>query len=748
MPQDGNNRKPNYFQFLLLLLIFLYVGYAVGGVGRSGMRISDVNGTADRILYHLKHPFQIPRTEITLQCMGLAAMGWMILFANHIANLRNYISGREYGSARWASTKEVNKKISNKKEQEKNKILSANVRMSVDDRKIMLNLNCLIIGGSGAGKTFFYLLPNAYQMYASYVFTDVKGELLRGLGGYLKEKGNYTIRVLNLIDMERSDHYNPFRYVHSEQDVIKLITNLIANTTKKNTTKGDPFWENAEIMLLQGIFLYVWMEYPKEGKAARFRGVMELLNMAEIPEEEGAQSELDLKMNLLDSKHPARIAYNKIRRGADDTVRSVIQSLNARLALLQNEQILNLLDDGEPHIEMKDIGMGVRGNTKKKTALFCIIPDNDTSYSFVIGLLYTQLFQELYYAADHASGGRLPIPVSFKLDEFANVPLPDGFCSLLSTMRGRGISCDIIIQNMAQIKELFKDQWETIPGNSDTLIYLGGNEASTHKYISEQLDKWTPDKRTTGENLGAHGSSSRNYDVFGRELMTPGEVRMLDNNKEIILIRGLPPVMDFKYQTADSKEFKEASKINGRDTGTPNHGGSVYLGSETSGADRSELATETLTSEQVEYYRQREKAGDPVRVTEMTAEQLLHLPLSGADITEEEISEFLKQKGLQESIRESLQQEAANEKAVQELKEDIRKSKNAENRKIQDPFILLQELIKKNDFDASQIREIEQGIEAGLEPEYIYEYASSGKDAAYMKATREFYQSLQKRMKQ
>jgi type IV secretion system protein VirD4 len=260
------------------------------------------------------------------------------------------------------------------------------------------------------------------------------------------------------------------------------------------------------------------------------------------------------------ANHPAVKQYNKCMRGAGDTVRSIIISANSRLAFLENKQVLRLLSKDE--LNLADIGIGVNGDGETKTALFCVIPDSDKSYNFIIGMLYTQIFQELYYQADFNCGGRLPIHVTFMLDEFANVALPDDYCSLLSTMRSREISSIIIIQNFAQLKALFKDTWETIPGNCDTFIYLGGNEQSTHKYVSELLGKGTIDKKSSGETKGRQGSSSRNYDVLGREIFTPDEVRKLDNKKCIIFIRGFDPVLDNKYipfkhpmfdQTADGK---------------------------------------------------------------------------------------------------------------------------------------------------------------------------------------------------
>ena len=404
--------------------------------------------------------------------------------------------------------------------------------------------------------------------------------------------------------------------IEKETDVVKLITNLISNTTPKGATPSDPFWEKAEGLFLQAIFYYVWLEVQPAKR--NFETVLKLLGEAEVTEK-GKASKLDVRMKFLEessplgANHPAVKQYNKCMRGAGDTVRSIIISANSRLAFLENKQVLRLLSKDE--LNLSDIGIGVNGDGETKTALFCVIPDSDKSYNFIIGMLYTQIFQELYYQADFNCGGRLPIHVTFMLDEFANVALPDDFCSLLSTMRSREISSIIIIQNFAQLKALFKDTWETIPGNCDTFIYLGGNEQSTHKYVSELLGKGTIDKKSSGETKGRQGSSSRNYDVLGRELFTPDEVRKLDNKKCIIFIRGFDPIMDNKFipfnhpmfnQTADGKGEPYVHQIRGADNliGPP---------------------FEILTDKAVKYYEKLKDKGENVYIDSLTYEQFMML---------------------------------------------------------------------------------------------------------------------------
>ena len=436
--------------------------------------------------------------------------------------------------------------------------------MNIDNRLTKYNNNILVIGGSGAKKTFGFVKPNILQLNTSFIITDPKGEILRSEGEMLKANG-YNVKVLNLIDMDSSDGYNPFDYIREANDIPILIGNIIGNTTPKNANTSDPFWEKSEGMFLQSLFYYVWLEEPK--KTRNIRTVMSLLRDAEIkPNDE--PSELDIKMEALKTEsqygadHPAYVMYKKSMGGATDTVRSIIISANARLAKLENDTVLRLFDHDD--VKLEELGIGENGDEQTKTALFCLIPDSDKTYNFIVGMLYTQAFQRLYKIADEEYGGELPIHVSFMLDEFANVALPDDFCSLISTMRSRSISSVIIIQNLAQLKALFKDTWETITGNCDTLVYLGGNEQSTHEYISKMLGKGTIDKRSSGESRGRQGSSSRNYDVMGRELMTPDEVGRLDRNTCIIKVAGQYPILDTKYNTPKHPKFKESADGKGK----------------------------------------------------------------------------------------------------------------------------------------------------------------------------------------
>ena len=426
--------------------------------------------------------------------------------------------------------------------QKQNKILTRHVRLGLDTHKHRRSLNVLVIGGSGAAKTRSYVKPNILEANTNYVITDPKMEVLTATGGWLKSQG-YDIRVLNLVNLEQSDGYNPFRYLRDEKDALRLVNNLIQATTPKNSHESDPFRTKAETALLQAIILMLFHEAPEYEQ--NFSMVMRVLEYAEVKEEdEEYVSPLDLLFQAMERDDPNSVAvhqYKVFKMAAGKTSKSILVSTAVRLAPFNLPQIQAITN----HDDMDLYTLG-----EKKVALYAVIPDNDNSFNFLVSLLYAQAFQALYYSADQIHHGALPHHVHFVLDEFSAMPLP-GFTRELATMRSRNISASTIIQNMAQIKELYKDSWETIPGNSDTILYLGGNEASTHKYISEALGKSTIDTKTHGQTKGKTGSWTTNFQISGRELLTPDEVRGLDNRYAILFIRGARPVMDLKYELMD-----------------------------------------------------------------------------------------------------------------------------------------------------------------------------------------------------
>lgn len=486
----------------------------------------------------MEHPFKIIWCDQSLKSILILIIIYIMGIGIFYATKKNYRWGEEHGSAKWGDAQSVNRKY-REKHFEDNKLLTQNVRMGLDGHRHRRNLNALVCGGSGAGKTRFYAKPNVMQANTSMVILDPKGEILRDTGQLLREKG-YEVRILDLINMEKSHCYNPFVYLKTDNDVQRLVTNLFKATTVKGAQSSDPFWDTAASMLLLSLVFFLKYEAPTEEQ--NFPMVMELLRNGDIPEDvDGYVSPLDELMDRLEAREPDHIAlkyYRNYRSGAAKTVKSIQITLAARLEKFNLESLSALTVTDE--LDLASMG-------EKKVALFALIPDNDTSFNFLISILYTQLFQQLFYTADRKYGGLLPIHVHFIMDEFPNVSLPDDFDKILSVMRSRGVSVSIILQNMAQLKALFEKQWESIAGNCDTFLYLGGNEQATHKYVSELLGKETIDTNTYGKSSGKSGNYSTNYQNNGRELMTPDEVRMLDNRYALLFIRGERPIKDEKY---------------------------------------------------------------------------------------------------------------------------------------------------------------------------------------------------------
>jgi len=522
--------KSKYIIILIGIIPVIWLGLLIAPYKNGGLisLLSNYNEI-------FNNPFNIAICEDSLKTVLFFVFIYFMSIILYISTRKNYRRGEEYGSAKWGDAKTINKKY----EQENNKILTQNVKLGLDGRKHRRNLNVLICGGSGAGKTRFYAKPNVMQCNCSYVILDPKGEIARDTGELLKAKG-YDVKVLDLVNMDKSYCYNPFVYLKDENDVQRLVTNLFKSTTPKGSQSSDPFWDSTASMLLSAIVFYLWCEAPEDEQ--NFSMVIEMLDVGDVKEDDDMYlSPLDILFERLEIKNPTHVAlryYKKYRSASGKTLKSIQITLASHLEKFNLESLskLTMTDD----LDLPSLG-------EKKTALFAIIPDNDTSFNFIVSMLYTQLFQQLFYIADHKYNGRLPVHVHFVMDEFANVSLPDDFAKILSVMRSREVSVSIILQNLSQLKSLFKDDWEGIVGNCDTFLYLGGNEQSTHKYTSELMGKANLDLNTYGKSHGRNGSYSTNYQQTGRELMLPDEVRMLDNNYAILFIRGERPVKDRKY---------------------------------------------------------------------------------------------------------------------------------------------------------------------------------------------------------
>lgn len=495
-------------------------------------------GMMNQFQTSMDHPFKVQWCEDSLRAVLIFLFSYFLVIGIYWSTRKNYRRLEEHGSAKWGNPTQLVKKYK-EKEDWNNIILTQRVCIGLDGRKHRRNINVIVIGGSGAGKTRCYCLPNLFQLNTSFVILDPKGEILRTVGKLLEEQG-YVVRVLDLINMEKSHCYNPFVYLKTDNDVQKLVTSIFKSTTPKGSQSSDPFWDTSASMLLLALIFYLKYEAPEEEQ--NFQMIMEMLRAGTVKEDdEYYVSPLDNLFFDLEARQPNHIAvkyYRDYRSGSAKTLKSIQITLASRLEKFNLESLAALT----AYDEMDLPSMG-----EKKVALFAIIPDNDTSFNFLVSILYTQLFQQLFHLADHKYRGRLPVHVHFLMDEFANVSLPDDFEKILSVMRSREVSVSIILQNLAQLKALFEKQWESIVGNCDEFLYLGGNEQSTHKYVSELLGKETIDMNTYGKSEGKSGNYSTNYQITGRELLTPDEVRMLDNQYAILFIRGERPVMDLKY---------------------------------------------------------------------------------------------------------------------------------------------------------------------------------------------------------
>ncbi len=533
----------------------VWLAVLMAGCYAPGMTIFDLAAQFSEVT---QTPFSLHWTPYTMKFIGIFLLlyGGAILF--YYTGQKNTRPGEEHGSASWGSVRELDKKYRDK-DAGKNVILTQHLQMSMNGKLHRRNLLQIIVGGSGSGKTRFLAKPNLMLANASFIVTDPKGEMLRAVENLFLEEG-YVLRVFDLIDPSKSDCYNPFRYIRKDADVFKLIDSFIKNTTPKGAKANDPFWEKSETALDSALMLYLLHEAPPEDQ--NMETILYMIeNGGAKEEDDDYSSPLDLLFEALEEEQPDHIAvrqYHIFKQAAGKTAKSILVSAAVRLASFTLPEIQRITASD-------DMELGKLG--ERKQAIFCIIPDsNDASLNFLVGMLYTQAFQELYYQADKVHQGALPVPVRLMFDEFANVALPDGYARLQATMRSRNIMSTIILQNISQLKALFKDDWEGIIGNADSFVYLGGNEQSTHKYISELLGKETIDTRTSSQSKGRNGSFSQNFQQTGRELASVDELAVLDGGKCILQLRGVRPFLSEKYDITKHPNYKYLSDADRRNT--------------------------------------------------------------------------------------------------------------------------------------------------------------------------------------
>lgn len=562
-------KVPKSFIIIILLVgvvlayILAHFGYALDHTSDSTNKIEAIFNSVEKNLTNpliLKNDILTPGSATQkLPLIGLAIYGmWGLTYIAR--NNKLYRKGVEHGSARWATTKEA-KMLLDDKGPDHAIVLTNDVFLGLNTRQTLRNLNVLVIGGSGSGKTRFYVKPNIMQSNTSFVITDPKGELLRSTGKMLEQHG-YEVKVFNLINMKHSFNYNPFAYLtdengnFSDANVIKMINVLMKNTKKEGHSGGDQFWEDSTEALLLALAFYLVYEGDENEK--NFGMMMELIHLAEAREDqENYQSPLDIlfaDLEKQDPHHPAVKYYNIFKKAAGKTAKSILISTAVRLKAFNNRDVVALTSTD--NLNFAEIG-------EKKTALFVVIPDSDDTFNFIVAMLYTQMFDVLYRTADFKYGGHLPVHVRFLLDEFANIGQIPNFDKLIATMRSREISVNPIIQNIAQLKKMYKDSWESIVGNCDSMVFLGGKEPGSLDFIAKALGKQTID--TINQNVSRSGkgkSTSLNEGILGRELMTSDEISRMPTDMCICLVRGMYPFYSKKYIIDRHKNYKYLSDAN------------------------------------------------------------------------------------------------------------------------------------------------------------------------------------------
>ncbi|HEN2374246.1 TPA: type IV secretory system conjugative DNA transfer family protein [Streptococcus agalactiae] len=532
-----------YLSFFYIGNIFSkHINSYVGGdiIDRLMVGISDI-GTLSYI------PSLNPRD--LLVGISVAAIVKLIVYSKG-KNKKKYRQGKEYGSARWGESKDIAPYIDPKFE---NNVLITNTeRLTMNSRpknpKYARNKNVLVIGGSGSGKTRFYVKPNLMQMHSSYVVTDPKGTLVLECGKMLYENG-YDIKILNTINFKKSMKYNPFAYLRSEKDILKLVQTIIANTKGDGEKAGEDFWVKAEKLYYTALIGYIYYEAPEEEK--NFKTLLDMIDASEVREDdETYMNPIDRLFEALEKKDPSHFAvkqYKKYKLAAGKTAKSILISCGARLAPFDIRELRELMSEDE--LELDKIG-------DRKTALFVIISDTDDTFNFVVSIMYSQLFNLLCDKADDVYGGRLPVHVRCLLDEFANIGLIPKFEKLIATIRSREISASIILQAQSQLKAIYKDHADTIVGNCDSTLFLGGKEKTTVKELSETLGKETIDLYNTSETRSNQKSFGLNYQKTGKELMSQDEITVMDGGKCIYQLRGVRPFLSDKFDITKHKNYK------------------------------------------------------------------------------------------------------------------------------------------------------------------------------------------------
>lgn len=716
-------RKTPWWAFIIGLFILLILAYF--GCGLLKLDGVTINNYQQKLLYIFTHPFRNWWTKKTPAFMSVVFVAWIMFIAYYLDQNRNYHFGVENGSEQWADVNKLSKTLRDSKNEKNNTYLSERIAVS---NNALSNMNMLVIGGSGSYKTTSVLTPNLLLAGMTNVILDIKGDLLRKHGNYLKEHG-VKVKSFNLINPEESDRYNPMQYLEKETDVIRLITNMQASVKPPDAQKGDPFWDDGVALYLQAMFFHEWLTAKEENRKPTLNNILKLVNMESKhvgDGEEDDKTELQLEMDRLAELHgddyPPVRDYRKLKEGATETVRSIIIMVNAMLRLCETSALKRLFEDDD--IDIPSLGLGVDGNPNKKTALFLVMPDNDQSFNFLISMFYTQLFDVLIRIADHKCHGSLPIHVRLWADEFYAGPKPTNTEVLMGTIRSRNLSIVPILQSIAQIKAVFpQEKWEVFLDNCAVMIYLGSGPAafSTHEYISKLLGEMTIDTRNDGVTTGSHGSSSLNNQRAGRGLMTPGEVKRLDRKKCLIFMEGQYPILDWKNLPFDTPEWKESERLAGKE-GYKHPVRVVYNPKTmTYRTIRNESKFQAIDKKDVAFYKEAEKTDNSIKVCEVNEEEFLYLNFNvEPKPTEEELIQMLIQN--RNEMEESKEKPESNNSKVPKFGTN---KKNTDTK--QDEWNLsgsIEQCIIRyaSRLNGEQINQILLGLEQGLTDEQVKSY--------------------------
>ncbi|MBE5038421.1 type IV secretory system conjugative DNA transfer family protein [Subdoligranulum sp. DSM 109015] len=543
---NPRSRKPT--DYLLWVVFFVPLLWLAVALAQARSEAGNLAQMLEILSALANAPFSVRWTENAPKLVLIVSILYPMCVIYYVTEQADLRPGGEYGTARWGNAKSLNRKYRDRRHPRSNYLFTQNVRMGMDSHKHRHNLNVMVIGGSGAGKTRFYVKPNLMQSICSYIVLDPKGEILRDLGGMFEAQG-IAVTVIDLVHFK--GHYNPLVYLETDEDAMKLAHAIVHNTKPKDAVgSADQFWDNSSIMLISAIILYLLYEAPAEEQ--NLSTVMYMILNGQVSEDESYPAPLAMLFNDLEDRepdHPAVLQYKSFLLGSTKTLQSVLVTAASNLHMFNSEQFAYMT--GRDETFLPELGL-------QKRVIFCVIPDNDETYNFLITMLYTQIFDQLFRLADSNPEykGALPVHVRLMMDEFANVALPKDFKKILSVCRSRNISCDIILQSIAQLKSLFKDDWEGIVGNCDSLLYLGGNEYGTFEYLSKILGKET--ERTVSHSIGRgnHGSSSESQQKAARDLATPDEIRRMSNDDALLLLRSEDPVVDRKYDLLKHPNIK------------------------------------------------------------------------------------------------------------------------------------------------------------------------------------------------